>query len=171
MPQHVAVTGYDPAWPLEFERTAAEFRRVLGAELLEIHHIGSTAVPTLAAKPIIDLMPVVRDLAAADAARGEFEALGWKYLGEFGMAGRRYLRRGGDERTHQAHIFAAGDPNIARHLAFRDYLRTHEDVRREYAALKRALAAAHPYDIEAYCAGKDAFVKKHEALALKWAQK
>ena len=109
-------------------------------------------------------------LAQADAAAPAFAAIGYEYLGEFGIAGRRYLRKGGDARTHQVHIFAQGDTgNIARHLAFRDYLRTHAAVREQYAQLKRALALRFPYDIEGYCAGKEAFVQRFEREALNWA--
>ena len=169
--QHITVVPYDPAWPGLYEAEAQAIAGVLGQRLTAIHHIGSTAVPGLAAKPIIDIMPVVHSLSGADAARGVLEALGYEYLGEFGIPGRRYLRRGGDERTHQVHIFAEGDrENIARHLAFRDYLRAHPDVCAEYAALKRALAARYPYDIESYCDGKADFVKKYESLALAWAE-
>ena len=90
-------------------------------------------------------LPVVRSLAGADACRGALEALGYEYLGEFGIPGRRYLRKGGDERTHQVHIFAADDrENIVRHLAVRDYLRTHPAAREAYGALKRELAARGP---------------------------
>ena len=109
-------------------------------------------------------------MAQADAAAPAFAAIGYEYLGEFGIAGRRYLRKGGDARTHQVHIFAQGDTgNIARHLAFRDYLRTHAAVREQYAQLKRALALRFPYDIEGYCAGKEAFVQRFEREALNWA--
>ena len=171
MPQHVVISDYDPAWPEEFRREAAAIARILGDNLTAIHHIGSTAVPGLAAKPIIDIMPVVRSLGAVDGSRAALESLGYEYLGEFGIPGRRYMRKGGDERTHQVHVFAQGDTvNITRHLAFRDFLRAHPDVCAEYAALKRALAARHPYDIESYCDGKADFVKKYESLALAWAE-
>ena len=169
MPQHVVVREYDPAWPEQFELEAGLIRRVLRDNCLEIYHIGSTSVPGLAAKPIIDIMPVVRSLDGVDEARDALEALGYEYLGEFGIPGRRYLRKGGDERTHQVHIFAQGDgANITRHLAFRDYLRAHPAAREEYAALKRALAERYPYDIESYCDGKDAFVKRCEREAVAW---
>ena len=169
MPQHVVVRDYDPAWPEQFELEAGLIRRALGENCLEIYHIGSTSVPGLAAKPIIDIMPVVRSLDGVDEARDALEALGYEYLGEFGIPGRRYLRKGGDERTHQMHIFAQGDgANITRHLAFRDYLRAHPDAREEYAVLKRALAERYPYDIESYCDGKDAFVKRCEREAVVW---
>ena len=171
MPQHVIVVPYDRTWPERAAQEAASLRRALGENCLAVHHIGSTAVEGLAAKPILDFLPVVRSLAGADACRGALEALGYEYLGEFGIPGRRYLRKGGDERTHQVHIFAADDrENIVRHLAVRDYLRTHPAAREAYGALKRELAARFPYDIEAYCDGKDAFVKALERDALAWAR-
>lgn len=167
MPQHIVVVDYDPLWPLLFRKEADAISRILGDNLVLIHHIGSTSVPFLAAKPIIDIMPVVKDLSGVDAVSGEFVKLGYEYLGEFGIKGRRYLRKGGQERTHQIHIFQMeDDTNILRHLAFRDYLRSHRDVAMEYVALKKDLAARFPYDIDRYCDGKDAFVKKIENLAL-----
>lgn len=167
MPQHIVVVDYDPLWPLLFRKEADAISRILGDNLVLIHHIGSTSVPFLAAKPIIDIMPVVKDLSGVDAVSGEFVKLGYEYLGELGINGRRYLRKGGQERTHQIHIFQMeDDTNILRHLAFRDYLRSHRDVAMEYAALKKDLAARFPYDIDGYCDGKDAFVKKIENLAL-----
>lgn len=170
MPQHIIVCDYQPAWQQAYRAEAQKIRAILGENLVCIHHIGSTAVPGLAAKPVIDILPVVRSLAQADAAAPAFVAIGYEYLGEFGIAGRRYLRKGGDARTHQVHIFAQGDTgNIARHLAFRDYLRTHAAVREQYAQLKRALALRFPYDIEGYCAGKEAFVQRFEREALNWA--
>ena len=169
MPQHIVVTPYDPAWPELFQTEAAAVRDILSGNCVAVHHIGSTAVPGLAAKPIIDLMPVVRSLAEVDAAAPAFEALGYEYLGEFGIPGRRYLRKGGDERTHQIHIFSEGSRrDIERHLAVRDYLRTHPAVRDAYGALKAELARRYPYDIGGYCDGKEAFVRQMEADALEW---
>lgn len=102
-----------------------------------------------------------------NAAAERFSRIGYEYLGEFGIPGRRYLRKGGDERTHQIHIFQADDrKNIERHLAFRDYLRTHEEARGEYAALKKELARRFPYDIDGYCDGKEEFVRTMEKQAL-----
>ena len=126
MAQHVTVVAYDPSWIVEYEKEAKRISGILGENVVEIYHIGSTSVPGLAAKPIIDIMPVVKSLERVDAVSEEFESIGYEYLGEFGMTGRRYLRKGGDERTHQVHIFQREDQkNIRRHLAFRDYLRVH----------------------------------------------
>ena len=121
MSQHVTVTDYDPRWPQKYEEEKEKIRHILGEDLVAIYHIGSTSVPGLAAKPIIDIMAAVKSLDRADQAAGKFIQIGYEYLGEFGIAGRRYLRKGGDERTHQIHIFQADDlDNIVRHLAFRD---------------------------------------------------
>ncbi len=167
MPQHITVLNYDPEWPLKYERERKAIAEILDGNGISIYHIGSTSVPGLAAKPIIDMMAVVRSLEKVDDARGKFSELGYEYLGEFGIAGRRYFRKGGDERTHQIHIFQADDwNNIGRHLAFRDYMRTHEKERAEYAEIKTALAQRFPYDIDGYCDGKDAFVREMEKRAL-----
>lgn len=167
MPQHITVLNYDPEWPLKYERERKAIAEILDGNGISIYHIGSTSVPGLVAKPIIDMMAVVRSLEKVDDARGKFSELGYECLGEFGIAGRRYFRKGGDERTHQIHIFQADDwNNIGRHLAFRDYMRTHEKERAEYAKIKTALAQRFPYDIDGYCDGKDAFVREMEKRAL-----
>lgn len=172
MPRQVVVTEYDPSWAEKFEAEAAKIQEILGENCVAIHHIGSTAVPGLAAKPIIDMLPVVRRLDAVDAAAPAFERLGYEYLGEFGIPGRRYLCKGGEVRTYHIHIFAGSSAReIERHLAVRDYLRAHPEVRDAYAALKRELAGRYPYDIKGYCDGKDAFVKRMEADALAWSRR
>ena len=97
------------------------------------------------------------------------EALGYAYMGEFGIPGRRYLRKGGDRRTHQVHIFPREEERqIRRHLAVAAYLRCHPDTARAYGQLKLRLAQQFPRDIDGYCDGKDAFVKEMEQAALLW---
>lgn len=167
MPQHITVVEYDPEWPLKYAQERDRITEILKGNCIAIHHIGSTSVPGLPAKPIIDIMVAVRSLAQADAAAEQFSGLGYEYLGEFGIAGRRYLRKGGDERTHQIHMFQADDwENIGRHLAFRDYMRSREKERNEYANLKKDLAQRFPYDIDGYCDGKEDFVREMEKRAL-----
>lgn len=171
MAQHIIVIDYDPCWEQQYLAEAKTIRAILGENCTAIFHIGSTAVRELKAKPIIDIMPVVCSIAAVDEKQGAFEEIGYEYLGEFGMARRRYLRKGGDERTHQVHIFQETDRiNIERHLAVRDFLRAHSEIARQYGALKETLARRYPYDIEGYCDGKDAFVKDLERQALRWKQ-
>ncbi len=168
-PVKITVTEYDPAWPQRFEEEARLIRGILGDELAGLFHIGSTAVEGLAAKPVIDILPVVLDIGRVDLHNAEFESLGYECMGEFGIPGRRYFRKGGNDRTHNIHAFQYDDAsNILRHLAFRDYLRTHPEVRAAYGALKAELALRFPDDIDGYCDGKDEFVKTHERNALLW---
>ena len=167
LPQHITVVNYDKEWPLKYVQERERIIAILKNNCISIYHIGSTSVPGLDAKPIIDIMVVVRSLEGADTVAEKFSDIGYEYLGEFGMAGRRYLRKGGDERTHQIHIFQADDwNNIGRHLAFRNYMRTHEKERNEYAKIKKNLAQKFPYDIDGYCDGKEDFVHEMEERAL-----
>jgi GrpB-like predicted nucleotidyltransferase (UPF0157 family) len=169
MPSLYTFTDYSPDWPAAFAQEAERLRTLLGEELVTVHHIGSTSVPGLAAKPIIDLLPLVRRLAAVDGRTALFREAGYRDWGEYGLPGRRFFTRDhGEFRTHNVHIYQSDDPSVERHLAFCAYLRHHEPARREYEALKRAVYARHPADIEAYNAGKDAWIKRLEPVALAW---
>ena len=103
--QHIVVTPFQSQWKEQYETEARAVRAILGEELIAIHHIGSTAVEGLAAKPIIDILAVVRNLENAEAYDSRFEELGYECMGEYGIPGRRYFRKGGEERTHQIHMF------------------------------------------------------------------
>lgn len=158
MSHAIVVVPYNPAWADIYRVEAEEIQRALGHNCVEIHHIGSTSVPGLAAKPIIDILPVVRDIAAVDAARSAMEALGYQAMGEHGIPMRRFFQKGNENRTHNVHIYEQGNPEIARHLKFRDWLCTHPEDRDAYAHLKEELAKRYPADIFAYTLGKEAFV-------------
>lgn len=165
----VKVVPYNPDWERMYRQESFCLRNILRNELVAIYHIGSTSVPGLAAKPIIDIMPVVKDINRIDRLNLEFERLGYECMGEFGISGRRYFRKGGDNRTHQMHVFQQDNrTDIDRHLAVRDYLRTHPSEAAHYGALKQGLALRFPHDIEGYCDGKDGFMKQLEAKALAW---
>lgn len=170
MSQRVHLVPHDAQWADEFARESSRVAEAFGEWHVVIHHIGSTAIPGICAKPVIDMLAVVRDVARLDAQEAEMQALGYEALGEFGLAGRRYFRKDDarGQRTHQVHAFQAGSPQIARHLAFRDYLRAHPGVAREYEALKQQLAARHPADISAYTDGKDALIAEIDARAAAW---
>ena len=168
--RQVTVVPYDPNWPAAFERAACEVKAALCESVLVIHHIGSTSIPGIHAKPIIDMLAVAGDLSRVDADSERMRAIGYEVMGEFGIDGRRYFRRdnAAGVRTEQVHAFANGSPHLLRHLAFRDYLRAHGEVAQEYSQLKQRLAAAHPFDIEAYMDGKDEFIRLTQAKALEW---
>lgn len=154
-----------------YENESQKIKNILKDILVEVYHIGSTAVKGLAAKSIIDIMPVVTNISLVDKHNKEFVAIGYECMGEFGIEGRRYFRKGGDNRTHQIHIFEQSNhKDINRHIAVRDFLRTHPDIALEYGELKMELAYRFSEDIEGYCTGKDAFVKQLEKDALLWYQ-
>lgn len=170
--RHIVVVPYDSAWPEMFEAEAAKIAGVFGRELVAIYHIGSTSVPGLSAKPIIDMMPVVRDIERVAEFNPAMVRLGYEPKGEFGIPGRRYFVRGGDEnRTHHVHTYGPDNAELARHLDFRDYLRAHPAIAEQYAALKEELARQFPHDIQGYIAGKDAFIREITQKAQAWRAK
>jgi GrpB-like predicted nucleotidyltransferase (UPF0157 family)/Ser/Thr protein kinase RdoA (MazF antagonist) len=154
----VEIKPYDPNWPSAFEIEAKRIKEALGHNCLAIHHIGSTSVPGLAAKPIIDMIPVVKDITEVDSYNVAMEALGYKAMGEYGIPLRRYFQKGLERRTHNIHVFEQNNPEIDRHLKFRDWMRTHPDDMQAYAELKRNLAIRFKNDIFSYCLGKEDFV-------------
>ena len=168
-PSKYSFVEYSPHWPQAFAEEADRWRNLLGEELIAVHHIGSTSVVGLAAKPIIDLLPVVRELAKVDDIIARIEQHSYKAWGEYGIPGRRYFTQDqGEYRTHNIHLFQQGSPEITRHLAFCAYLRTHDEIRREYEALKRRVYTEHPEDISAYSQGKNDWIKRVEIVALEW---
>ena len=170
MAMRMVVVEHDPAWRTEFEEESQRISRVLGDGVLRLHHIGSTAIPGIFAKPVIDLLMEVENIAELDANSCAMEGLGYESMGEFGIPGRRYFRRNNalGDRSHQVHAFESGSPEIARHLAFRDYMIAHLVEARAYGDLKRNLAREFPESIQGYMNGKDPFIKEHEARALVW---
>jgi len=168
-PIPVVLAAYDPEWP-RIAALHAERLRVLGSVLLVVRHIGSTSVPGLAAKPIIDLMPLVTDFADLDRERLQIELLGYSWHGELGISGRRYcaLSDPAGRRIVQLHFFEADSPHAKRHLAFRDYLRSHPDAAGAYEKEKHRARDLHPNDSHAYADEKAAWIRDAEAKALIW---
>ena len=161
----VWIAEYDPNWPAMARAEMARVGAALGERALRIEHIGSTAVPGLAAKPIIDLLVGVEALDRSYA--GAIEALGYVFTPFVDSPERHFFGRPPERpRTHHVHVVVAGGPEEHRHLAFRDFLRAHPAAAAEYAEVKRAAAAAHPDDIFAYMDAKDACVRRLEAQAL-----
>lgn len=167
----VTVKKYDPDWIEDFKTESQAINQQIGEFINHIHHIGSTAVPELMAKPIIDIMLDVKSVKALDNQSSKLEDLGYQPMGEFGIKGRRYFRKGGDNRTHQIHAFKQGDANLLRHLAFRDYLINHKRIAEQYGHLKVEIAERCKNDIEKYSKEKDSFIKHYEAVAIEWYSK
>ncbi len=167
--RNISVVPYNSIWERLFTDEAARLSTAFGGEALAITHIGSTSIPGIFAKPIIDILIQVKEIHRVDALNQQMTSLGYNSQGENGLAGRRYFTKGGDsERKFNVHTFQAGHPEISRCLDFRDYLRTHSLEARIYSDLKQALAAYYPNDIDGYMAGKDAFIKETIARAQAW---
>lgn len=164
MSEHIAVVPYDPRWTAAFEQERAAILHVLEGTDVRVEHMGSTAVPGLAAKPILDLMLVVPDAPAAVRTITPLLTLGYECRGEYGIAGRIYYSKG-NPRTHHLHEYWGGNPEIERHLLFRDYLREHVEARDAYSELKRGLAEKYRNDREGYTEAKTEFVRDIEQRA------
>lgn len=162
------ITPYNPDWPRAFALERQRLQELI--EAVSIDHIGSTSVPGLAAKPIIDILVAVEAVERLDEKAGVLQAAGYDVLGEYGLVGRRYLRRHAPDgsRSHHIHVYQQGDESHRRHLVFRDYLRIHAHERDAYTAAKLALVEAGA-DRKAYQSGKGAFVAALERRALAWA--
>lgn len=165
----IEVQHYQKQWPILFEIEKSNIQAILREEVIKIHHIGSTAVENLKAKPIIDMLVVVTKIERIDDYNEALINLGYTPLSENGITGRRFFKKGENPRTHHIRIFQQDKIyDINRHIAVRDYLRKHEVIAREYEQLKGQLAQQFPDDRQGYCDGKDAFMKKLEQDALTW---
>jgi GrpB-like predicted nucleotidyltransferase (UPF0157 family) len=167
----IRVVDHDPEWA---ERAEAELRRVdqaLGPLAMRTEHVGSTAVAGLAAKPILDLQVSVPAIEPRAAYVESLERLGYVFVPDpdspdlhlFAKPSRR-------PRSHHLHVCPVGSDHELRHVAVRNFLRTHPEEAASYATLKRELARRHPQDRLAYIAGKDRYVRDLEARALEWAR-
>ncbi|UZW60096.1 GrpB family protein [Lysobacter enzymogenes] len=170
-PIRVELVPHDPRWAQAARERALALAAAIGPTLVDVHHIGSTVIAGIRAKPVLDLMPVVRALDTLDARRGEVEALGYRWWGEYGLPGRRYCTlsdAAGERRLVQAHCYEAGSAEAERHLAFRDYLRAHAEVAAEYDAVKSRCLACHREDSHAYSDCKHEWIQRAQAQALRW---
>jgi GrpB-like predicted nucleotidyltransferase (UPF0157 family) len=165
MTVRVEIRTYDPAWALRAADEGERVSEALGAESVE--HIGSTAVPGLAAKPIVDLLAGLRSLDLSSERISAMERLGYEFLGEYGLPGRLYFHKGAP-RTFHVHAVEVGGDHWIRHLAVRDYLRAHASEAEGYAAEKQRAAEVAGGDWDTYCDEKDAYVQVLERRALAW---
>jgi NAD-dependent deacetylase len=164
----VSVVDYDPQWPQLFQAERERIRAAFSDVVVDIEHMGSTAVPGLAAKPIIDISVGLRSLDLGREHITAMEDLGYDFLGEFGLPGRLYFRKGGASSTHHVHAVVWDGHHWRRHLAFRDYLRSHPDEARRYGEAKRQLAEEVDHDWYAYSERKNALTDELFARAWEW---
>ena len=167
----ISVEPYNKNWKDKFKKEKHKLKNIFNDIICEIHHIGSTAIPGIKAKPTIDIMVVVEDINKADKYNDSMQALGYEPKGEFGIKNRRFFQKGGTNRTHHVHIFQKGDKEIKRHLNFRDYMRAHPKQAQKYSRLKETLADKYSHDIKKYIEGKNDFIAEIDNKAAKWSNK
>jgi GrpB-like predicted nucleotidyltransferase (UPF0157 family) len=155
----VRIVSYDPAWPEGFERERAALAGAI-REWLDggIHHVGSTAVPGLEAKPVIDILVGIRSLEESRSCFERLAKIGYLYAPYRSDEMHWFCKPDPGRRTHHLHLVPPGSPRFRDELAFRDYLRAHRDAAEEYGAVKRRLAKEFEHDREAYTDAKTEFI-------------
>jgi GrpB-like predicted nucleotidyltransferase (UPF0157 family) len=156
----IIVVEYDPRWAAIYERLSARIADALGELAAAVEHVGSTAVANLAAKPIIDIDVLLTARATLSEAVCRLEQIGYGYRGDLGIRGREAFRAPENEFRHHLYVCPADSSEFRRHLAFRDYLRTHPEEAKRYAAIKKSLAERFRNDRVAYNEGKGAYVEE-----------
>ena len=168
----IVISAYDPTWPILFEEESVRIKKALGSFALAIEHVGSTAVPGLPSKPIIDLLVGVPSLQEAkERCMGPNKELGYIYKPEYvsWLPGEMFFRKGPPGPwTHHVHLTEPSHPRWEARLVFRDYLRAHPEAAQAYAKIKCSLATSSKDDIEAYRTGKNTFVEEMTAKACAW---
>jgi GrpB-like predicted nucleotidyltransferase (UPF0157 family) len=160
MPRKVELNQSDSTWGMAFTEESLRISALLSPEIVSIHHIGSTAIPGISAKPIIDILVEVTDIDRIDGYNEHMGSLGYIPRGEHGIQGRRFfIKPSEDFRTHHVHIYQTGNPEIEPHLRFRDYLIAHPNEAQIYSQLKEDLALRYPDDIHAYMDGKKEYIE------------
>ncbi len=166
----VRIVPHDPTWA---GRAVAELQRLrdaLGGVAVRLEHVGSTAVPGLAAKPVLDLQISVVAIEPRSRYVGALDGLGYLFVPDPASPDLHFFAKPGPRpRSHHVHVCETGSDHEFRHLAVRDFLRTHDDEAARYAALKRSVTERQPGDRLAYVAGKERYISALEARAVLWA--
>ncbi len=157
--EQIVLVEHDPRWLSAAEEECGRIASACGTLVLRVEHIGSTSVPGLIAKPVLDLMPLVRTFGDGFACVEPMRAMGYWYAGEFGIEGRHLFVKG-SPRTHHVHMLVERSREAIRHLAVREVLRTSPELAARYAALKGELAARFGDDRDGYASAKSAFMRE-----------
>ncbi|MBO4639368.1 MAG: GrpB family protein [Treponema sp.] len=160
--RNIVVVPYDEKWKFRFEEIAGELRAALGELALSIEHVGSTSVPGLAAKPIIDIDVVIEDESVLPAVIGALAKIGYQHKGNLGIPGREAFGYEGKTHLMEHHLYVCtkGSPELRRHVSFRDYLRGHPEAVKEYSRIKEEAARLFPHDIDGYINHKGTVIEK-----------
>lgn len=162
MGKRIAVVPYEARWEKDFLDLRDGIKKALGALAVGIEHAGSTAVKGLSAKPIIDIDAVIEDGTHLAEAIARLAEAGYRHEGDLGIAGREAFRYEGEKRLPEHHLYvcARDSAELRRHLAFRDFLRSHPEAAREYGRIKEKGAALYPFDADRYGRHKAPFVER-----------
>ncbi|KAB2334524.1 GrpB family protein [Cytobacillus depressus] len=163
----IRLTEFSEDWSRMFQTEAEFMKTIFGDEIIKFEHFGSTSVQGMKAKPVIDMMCIVKDIEKVDIVNGKMAAFGYDVAGEWGISGRRFFRKGGENRTHHIHFYQFDHDQIERHLIFRDYLRSHPEEAAKYSHFKEELAQQFDNTSE-YSKAKKEFVREMEQKALIW---
>lgn len=167
----VKIVDYDPEWPILFEKEKAKILKAVGTKVVAVEHVGSTSVPGLGAKPIVDILVGIPHLSGARDCIEPLQTIGYEYVPEYEatLPQRRYFRKGPSNipnKHYHLHMVEHNGEFWKHHLLFRDYLRTHADAASDYWKLKKKLAAKHRSNREAYTEAKTSFIKSVLSKAL-----
>ena len=159
--KHVVVVPYNEQWKLDFLQIKAELSDALGQLAIGIEHVGSTSVQDLSAKPIIDIDVIIKDYTVLGNVVSALGEIGYHHEGNLGIAGREAFKYDGKKHLRKHHLYVCPEdsPELKRHIAFRDYLRTHPEAVREYSRIKEEGAKKYPDDIEKYIEYKAPFIE------------
>ncbi|WP_405096908.1 GrpB family protein [Oceanobacillus sp. FSL H7-0719] len=163
----VRLTDYTEDWPRMFRAEADFLKTIFGDLIIKCEHFGSTSVKGMKAKPVIDMICIVKNIDKIDLFNNQMGTLGYDVAGEWGISGRRLFRKGGDNRTHHIHFYQSDNPEIERHLTFRDYLRSHPKEVAKYSRFKEELTKRYE-TTSGYSPAKRKFVDEMEQKALRW---
>jgi len=170
--REVELVPHNPEWTQLANQEIDRFREGLSFPIIGIYHIGSTSIPDIKAKPILDFVMEVENLEDVLNSLSEFEAVDYQNKGEFGIPGRQFFTRDtAGERSHHLHVFQKGHPDIERHTIFRDFLRANPDAAHEYEKLKEKLAKRFPKQSGNYTAAKSDFILSMDEVARYWVEK
>lgn len=165
----IEVIPFQTAWKHSFQQESDILKSFLSGCLISLEHAGSTAIPGMTAKPTIDMFGEVSNLDVVDALSPQFIKNGYTPRGENGIIGRRYFFKGtAEQHTFHLHLYLLGNPEIQRHLAFRDYLIAHPLEAESYSLLKQELAKRFTFDPVAYTEAKSSFIREIDQKAAKW---
>ena len=167
----IEVVNYNANWKFEYKKETKRLKFIFQPIASSIHHIGSTSIPGMLAKPTIDILIEVSKIDKVDTFNELMKEAEYQIEGEYGIKGRRYFWKYPGNHKYHIHVFEKNDKNIIRYLAFKAYLIQNKKRAKEYGGLKKYLADKYPHSIKKYMDGKNDLIKKIEKEALRWQSK